>query len=77
MDFVFGLPQTQRQNDSIWVIMDRLKISANFIRVKSIYTTAGYARININEIVSLHRILLSNISDRGALSVLEIFPKRF
>ena len=46
--------------------MDRLTKSALFIPVKSTYTAKDYARIYINEIVSLHGIILSIISDRGA-----------
>ena len=56
MDFVVGLTQTQRQNDSIWFIVDRLTKYAHFFLVKSTYTAEGYARIYINEILSLHRI---------------------
>ena len=67
MDFFVGLPQTRKQNNSIWVIVDRLTNSAHFIPVKSTYTDEDYARIYINEIVNLHRISLSIISDRGAL----------
>ena len=66
MDFVVGLPQTQRQNDSIWVVVDRLTKSAQFIPVKSTYSAQEYARIYINEIVSLHGIPLPIIWDRGA-----------
>ena len=33
MDFVVGLPQTQRKNESISVIMDRLTKSTHFIPV--------------------------------------------
>ena len=54
MDFVIGLPQTQRQNDSIWVIVDRLTKSTHFIPIKSTYTADDYARVYIDEIVSLH-----------------------
>ena len=34
MDFVVGFPQTQKSYDSIWVIVDRLTMSAHFILVK-------------------------------------------
>ena len=34
LDFVVGFPCTGRQNYSIWVIVDRLKKSANFIQSK-------------------------------------------
>ena len=66
MDFVVGLPRTPKQNDSIWVIVDKLTKSTYFIHVKSTYTAEYYARIYINDIVSLHGIPLSIISDRGA-----------
>ena len=65
MDFVVGLPRTPKQNDSVWVIVDRLTKSANFIRVKFNYTTEDYTTIYIYEIVSLYGITLSIISDRG------------
>ena len=62
--FVVWLPRTRRQNDSIWVIMDRLTKFAHFILVKSTYTVEEYERMYINEIVSIHGIPLSIISDR-------------
>ena len=34
MDFVTGLPWTQRQHDAIWVIVDRLTKSAHFLVVR-------------------------------------------
>ena len=41
MDFVVGLPQTQKSYDSIWVVVDRLTKSARFIPVKSTYFGRG------------------------------------
>ena len=40
MDFVVGLPKTQKGHDSIWVIVDRLAKSAHFLAVKTTYTVA-------------------------------------
>ena len=59
MDFIVGLPQTRRQNDSIWVIVDKLKKSSHFRPLKSSYMAENYARIYIDEIVSLHGIHFS------------------
>ena len=47
-DFVVGLPRIQKLDDSIWVGMDRLTMSARFIPIKSAYSTKGYARIFID-----------------------------
>jgi ribonuclease HI len=37
MDFIVGLPRTQKGNDSIWVIVDRLTKVAHFLPVKTSY----------------------------------------
>lgn len=34
MDFIVGLPRIRTQHDSIWVIVDRMKKLAQFIRIK-------------------------------------------
>ena len=66
MDFVVGLPVTQKQHDSIWVIVDRLTKSSLFILFKSTYSAEDYARIFKYEILCHHGIPLFIISDRGA-----------
>ncbi|GAU47914.1 hypothetical protein TSUD_404670, partial [Trifolium subterraneum] len=64
MDFVTGLPRNQKGEDSIWVIVDRLTKSAHFIAVKSTYKASRYAEIFLEEIVKLHGVPLSIMSDR-------------
>ena len=64
MDLVVGLPHAQRQNDSICVIVDRLTISDNFIPVKAIFLMEEYAKLYLNEIMTMHRISLFIILDR-------------
>ena len=66
MDFVVGLPLTQMQYDSIWMVVDRFTKSVHFIPIKSTYSAEDYAKIFIDEIVCRHGIPLSIISDRGA-----------
>ena len=65
MDFVVGLPRTRRQHDSIWVIVDRMTKSAHFIPVKVSFSAEDYAKLYIKEIVKLHGVPLSIISNRG------------
>ncbi|WVZ70454.1 hypothetical protein U9M48_019123 [Paspalum notatum var. saurae] len=45
MDFIVGLPHTQKGYDSIWVIIDRFTKSAHFIPVKNRYNAQKYAEI--------------------------------
>jgi hypothetical protein len=65
MDFIIGLPRTQKGNDSIWVIIDRLTKVAHFILVKTTFGGATLARLYLKEIVRLHGIPWKIVSDRG------------
>nr|GEY29659.1 hypothetical protein [Tanacetum cinerariifolium] len=40
MDFVTGLPQTQRIHDAIWVVVDRLTKSAHFLPIHKDYSVS-------------------------------------
>lgn len=65
MDFVVGLPRTQRKFNAVWVIVDKLTRSAHFIPVAVTYSSGRLAEIYIREIVRLHGVPVSIISDRG------------
>src|SRR5688572_18784776 len=66
MDFIVGLPNTSRHHDSIWVIVDRLTKSAHFLPVHTTHRTEKNAEIYIDQIVHLHGIPRTIVSDRGA-----------
>ena len=65
MDFVVGLPRTLGKFDAIWVIVDRWTKRAHFVPVQTTYNSQKLAKIYIPEIVRLHGVLISIISDRG------------
>ncbi|WVZ72033.1 hypothetical protein U9M48_020553, partial [Paspalum notatum var. saurae] len=69
MDFVVGLPRTQKGYDSIWVIIDRFTKSAHFLPVKTVYRANTYAELYIARIVSLHGVPRTITSDRGSVFV--------
>ena len=56
MDFIVGMPWIRRQNDLIWVIVDRLIQSAHFIPVKSTYLAEDYAILYLYKTMSSHGI---------------------
>ncbi|XP_073151841.1 uncharacterized protein [Henckelia pumila] len=64
MDFVVGLPRSVRGCTAIWVIVDRLTKSAHFLPVRTTYSLTQYAELYIKEIVRLHGIPVSIVSDR-------------
>ena len=66
MDFVMGLPRTRRGHDAIWVIVDRLTKSAHFLAMRATDALSQLANLYVREIVRLHGIPVSVVSDRDA-----------
>ncbi|XP_062093634.1 uncharacterized protein LOC133799653 [Humulus lupulus] len=64
MDFVVGLPVTIEHHDAVWVVVDRLSKSAHFIPVKMTYTMDQFAKLYMKEIIRLHGLPISLVSDR-------------
>ena len=65
MDFIIGLPRTQRGYDSIWVIVDRLTKVAHFLLVKTTYIGPQLPALYMERIVCLHGVPKKIVSDRG------------
>jgi len=65
MDFIVGLPRTQKGYDSIWVIVDRLTKVAHFILVKTKYSGPKLDELYMERIVFLHGVPKKIVSDRG------------
>ncbi|CAH9101779.1 unnamed protein product [Cuscuta epithymum] len=66
MDFIMGLPKTTGGYDAIWVIVDRLTKSAHFIPISASISLEKLAKLYIQEIVRLHGVPKSIISDRDS-----------
>ncbi|KAA3465923.1 DNA/RNA polymerases superfamily protein [Gossypium australe] len=66
IDFVSGLPLTPKRKDEVWVVIDRLTKSAHFIPVRIDYSLDKLADLYMSEIVRLHGVPLSIISDRDS-----------
>ena len=66
MDFVTHLPRTPRRHDAVWVIVDRLMKSAHFLVVRMTFTLEEFCWLYIREIVRLHGVPVSIVSDRDS-----------
>ena len=75
MDFVVELPLTRRKHDSVWVMVDRLTKVAHFLPVRTDYSLDKLAELYISEIVRLHGIPISIISDRDPRFTLRFWGK--
>ena len=64
MDFVTHLPWTSWKYDAIWVIVDRLTKSTHFLALRMTFTLEEFCRLYIREIVWLHGVPVSIVSDR-------------
>jgi hypothetical protein len=73
MDFVVGLPCSPRGKDAIWVVVDRLTKSAHFIPMKTTNSTLELVPLYIKEVIRIHDVPKSIVSDRDSKFVSKIW----
>jgi hypothetical protein len=64
MDFITRLPRTNKQHDSIMVVVDKLTKSAHFIPLKTTHKAANVVDIYMREVARLHDIPKSIVSNK-------------
>jgi hypothetical protein len=64
MDFITKLPRTNKQHDSIMVVVDKLTKVAHFILVKLTHKATNIVDVYMREIARLHGIPKTIVSDR-------------
>jgi len=76
MDFIEGLP-ISNGHSVIMVVVDRLSKYAHFIPLKHPFTAASIAKIFVANVVRLHRIPTSIVSDRDKVFISSFWQTLF
>ena len=64
INFVSELPRTQKEHDTIWVIMNRLTKSVHFLPVNMKDSLEKLEQLYLDKIIRLHGVSVSIVSDR-------------
>ena len=64
MDFIIFIPKSKKQNDSIFVVVDKLSKVAHFIPVKLTYKAVHIVDVFLNDIFRLHGLPKEIILDQ-------------
>ena len=76
MDFITGLPKFKGY-EAIFVIVDRLSKYAHFLPLKHPYTAKTLAEVFVKEIVRLHGVPISIVSDRDPIFMSQFWKEFF
>ena len=77
MDFIVGLPNTQRGHDAICVVVDRLTKMAKFIPTKTTVSTLESARLFVDQLYRLYGLPSGIVSDRDRKFNSHFWQKQF